>query len=106
MFNPLTTPASTLTHLLSTGQTTTVDVIKTYLDQIDKYESTLNSFISLAPREKLLRTAEKLDDERQRVLIRGKLHGVPIVLKVCFFFSPLEIFAPSPEAGADGSVDW
>jgi len=84
MFNPLTTTAAHLAHLLDTNQLTTTDLIQTYLDQIEKYEPTLNAFISLAPRDKLFRVARKLDEERRRGEARGRLHGIPMVLKVFF----------------------
>jgi len=82
MFNPLTTTAAHLAHLLDTNQLTTTELVGIYLDQIEKYEPTLNAFISLAPRDKLFRAARKLDDERRRGEARGRLHGIPIVLKV------------------------
>ncbi|KAK7968843.1 amidase [Apiospora saccharicola] len=80
-FDPLTTTATTLQKLLQNGAVTSVQIIDRYLMQIERHNPTLNAFISLAPRDKLLRQAAALDEERQANRCRGPLHGIPIVLK-------------------------
>lgn len=83
-FDPLTTNATDLQRQLQTEKITSVQIVHEYLAQIDCHESDLNAFISIAPREILLHTAERLDEERQMERVRSPLHGIPIVLKVCF----------------------
>lgn len=81
-FDVMAANAVDLQDLLSRGTTTSVDIVLQYLAQIDRYEKSLNAFISLAPREKVIRAAEGLDTERQHGKIRSALHGIPVVLKV------------------------
>lgn len=78
-------PAHELTGLLATGQTTSVHLVTAFLDQIERHDQQgkkLNALISVAPRDDVLRRAERLDDERARGAVRSPLHGIPIVLKV------------------------
>lgn len=82
-FDPLTTTATTLQHLLREGAITSVQIIERYLVQIEQHNPALNAFISLAPRAKLLDQAAVFDEERQRNRCRSPLHGIPIVLKAC-----------------------
>lgn len=82
MFNPLTTNAVDLQQLLQHGEISSVQIVEEYLNQIDRYNSNLNAFISLAPRDKVLRAAALLDEERRLGQVRSPLHGIPIVLKV------------------------
>jgi amidase len=86
-FDPLTTNAVDLQHLLQTGQITSVQVVEQYLEQIDRHEPALNALASIAPRESLRRLAASLDGERSQGRIRGPLHGIPIVLEV--YLDPL-----------------
>jgi len=81
-FNPLTANALDLQELLRQGKTTSVGIVEEHLSQIDQHESTLNSFIAIAPRNDLLRSAAAFDEERSRGSVRSPLHGIPIVLKV------------------------
>ncbi|KAH6652410.1 amidase signature domain-containing protein [Truncatella angustata] len=84
MFDTLITTATDLQALLLSGKITSVQIVKEYLAQIDRHNAKLNAFISIAPRESLLRVAAELDGERHRGGIRSQLHGIPIVLKDCF----------------------
>ncbi|KAK8140053.1 amidase [Apiospora sp. TS-2023a] len=77
-FDPLTTTATTLQQLLQNGAITSVLIIETYLQQIERHNHALNAFISLAPRDKLLGQAAVLDEERRANRCRGPLHGIPI----------------------------
>lgn len=84
-FNVLLTTAAELQQRLSDGSLTSVDIIQTYLRQIEKHDragAKLNAILSLAPRESLLKQAKRLDEERNEGKIRGDLHGLPIVVKV------------------------
>ncbi|KAK3317139.1 amidase signature domain-containing protein [Cercophora scortea] len=83
-FDVLVTSATDLSRLLQTGSITSVSTIQQYLKQIEHHEPFLNAFISLAPRDKVLRAAAVLDKERVEGRLRSALHGIPIVLKDCF----------------------
>jgi hypothetical protein len=84
-FNVLTATASELQDRLRAGTLTSVEIITTYLTQIEKHNhagAKLNAMISVAPRESVLEAAEKLDLERVAGKLRGPLHGLPIIVKV------------------------
>ncbi|KAK3682983.1 amidase signature domain-containing protein [Podospora appendiculata] len=83
-FDVLVTGATDLVCLLQTENITSVQIVEQYLRQIEHHESFLNAFISVAPRDKVLRAAAALDEERQGGRLRSPLHGIPIVLKDCF----------------------
>ena len=93
-FNVLQTNAVELQQLLAASKITSVQIVQEYFAQIDRHESALNAFISLAPRNKVLRAAAALDEERQRGSIRSPLHGIPIALKV-----PIH---PNPKQASQG----
>jgi amidase len=87
-FDPLTATCQDLQNLLETHTTTSVDIIETYLSQINKFDKTgicLNAMIAVAPRHLLLAQAISLDEERFNGKVRGPLHGLPVILKVTFF---------------------
>ena len=81
-FNVLSTNAVDLKQQLENGQITSVQIVKEYFAQIDRHEATLNAFISPAPRNKVLKAAAALDEERKQGRVRSTLHGIPIVVKV------------------------
>ncbi|OTB04265.1 hypothetical protein M426DRAFT_11887 [Hypoxylon sp. CI-4A] len=64
-FDPLTTNAVDLQHMLESGQITSVQIIEQYLQQIERHERSLNALVSIAPRESLRRIASSLHS-RQR----------------------------------------
>ncbi|KAL1859690.1 hypothetical protein VTK73DRAFT_7497 [Phialemonium thermophilum] len=80
-FDVLTTNAVDLQRLLAAGEITSVEIVETYLGQIERHESELRAFISVASRDALIESAAELDRERRSGRIRGPLHGIPIVLK-------------------------
>lgn len=82
-FDVLTTNAVDLQQLLTENKITSVQIVQDYFAQIDRYESGLNAFISSAPRDKVIRVATSLDEERRKGIVRSPLHGIPVVLKVC-----------------------
>ncbi|KAL6831996.1 amidase signature domain-containing protein [Trichoderma camerunense] len=83
-FNVLTTNAVDLQRLLADNQITSVQIVQQCFDQINRHEPALNALISPAPRDKVLRAAAALDEERSNGSIRGAFHGIPIVLKDSF----------------------
>ncbi|KAN0105996.1 amidase signature enzyme [Hyaloscypha variabilis] len=90
-FDVLTTTAVELQDRLKAGTLTSVEIITTYLGQIEKHNhagAKLNAVINVAPRELVLNAAEKLDRERSSGKIRSSLHGLPIIVKDCFQFAP------------------
>lgn len=81
----LTLTALELQSLLSRRTVTSMDVTAKYLDQIERHNHAglqLNAVISTARRETVLEYARQLDEERQCGLVRGPLHGIPILVKV------------------------
>ena len=82
MKNLLIATAADLQQGLTSSKFTSVDLIKACLDQIKRHDEYLHAMISVAPRPSLLAQAQKLDDERKNDKIRGKLHGIPILVKV------------------------
>jgi len=83
-FNPLVTTAWELQELLSGNILTSVEIIETYLAQIEQHNRRgrqLRALISVAPRHELLKIARQLDSERAHGRLRGPLHGIPIVVK-------------------------
>ena len=78
--------ARELQRLLSSGETTSVEIIEAYLEQIGKHNHDglkLNALLAVRPKDQALAQARRLDDERKAGRIRSKLHGVPIIIKVC-----------------------
>lgn len=71
--------------MLSVGDTTSVQLVELFLAQIDRHNHAgmnVNAVISTAPRRSLLERAEQLDTERQKGVVRGRLHGIPVLIKV------------------------
>ena len=87
----LTLTASEAQNLLAFGKTTSVELVKAYLTQIEKHNHNglhLNALISVAPAERVLEIARKLDQEREQGQLRGPLHGLPFIVKDVFVTHP------------------
>lgn len=85
LFDPLTTTAQQLVKLLDEGSITSVQILESYLSQIEQHNTQgakCRAIISMPPRFQLVASAAKLDRERQKGKLRGPLHGIPILLKV------------------------
>lgn len=83
-FDVLVASAIDLQKLLEAGLTSSVEIVNTYLDQIEKHNRQglkLRAIISAAPRELAVRKAKELDDERINGKVRSPFHGVPIIVK-------------------------
>src|SRR5229473_4535900 len=65
------------------GDLTSLDLTKAYLTGIEKLEPQLNAFIAVL-KEEALKTATERDAELRAGRDRGRLHGVPIVVKDLF----------------------
>lgn len=81
-FDPLDTTASHLQSALSSGEITSVEIVKTYLRQIETHNDRLRAVLQVAPEHLLLERAETLDKEREEGSFRGPLHGIPVLVKV------------------------
>ena len=64
---------------LLSGRYTIVQLTRTFLDRIARYEDRYNAFISMNP--EALAIAAALDGELRATGPRGSLHGVPVVIK-------------------------
>ncbi|RMY86509.1 hypothetical protein D0861_05884 [Hortaea werneckii] len=83
--------ATEAARLLDEGTTTSVELVKAYLAQIDAHNHSgpkLNALISVAPADLLIATARKLDQERSSGNRRSSLHGIPFVCKDVFVTHP------------------
>jgi len=68
-----------LQDAMASGQLTSKDLVKGYLDRIQSLNSLLHSVIETNPNA--VSIAQHLDNERRRGQIRGPLHGIPILVK-------------------------
>jgi amidase len=64
---------------MEAGSISSEDIVQVYLDRIHKYDSTINSIIEINP--EAIQIARALDKERKERGCRGRLHGIPILLK-------------------------
>ena len=76
-FNEIT--IDELQQKMATGELTTVEICRKYLDRIKLVDPVLKSVIELNPG--VLEIARELDDERKSGKVRGPLHGIPILIK-------------------------
>lgn len=77
--------AQELQRRLSAGETTSVELVNLFLDQIDRHNHQglkLKAVISSMPREVAAKTAIVLDRERKEGKLRSALHGIPVIVKV------------------------
>ena len=83
--DPLTVTVGDLAELLNSKQTTSVDLVELYLDQITRHNHDgmrLNAVISTAPKTDVIERARHLDSERLQKGSRSSLHGIPMIVKV------------------------
>jgi amidase len=64
---------------MEAGSISSEELVQVYLDRINKYDSIINSILEINP--DAIEIARALDKERKRTGSRGKLHGIPILLK-------------------------
>ncbi|MFP7493182.1 amidase family protein [Terribacillus saccharophilus] len=83
--NIFTIKEMTITALqaeLAAGNTTSVQLVHTYLERIataDSYEGGTNSVLEINPDAIFI--AEQMDMERKAAKLRGPLHGIPVLIK-------------------------
>lgn len=68
-----------LQNALDTGQLTSEQLVKLYIDRIKVLDPAFHSIIAINPKAE--ETARSLDAERLAGNIRGPLHGIPIIVK-------------------------
>ena len=64
---------------MTSGRTTSREIVSQYLMRLGLYEDRLNAAIAVNPRA--LEEADALDRERAQGKVRGPLHGIPVALK-------------------------
>jgi amidase len=64
---------------LESGRVTSRELVRLYVDRINRYDARINAVAYLSPTA--LDEAEALDRERAAGLVRGPLHGIPIAVK-------------------------
>lgn len=64
---------------METGAVTSEELVRVYLERIDKYDPIINAVLEMNP--DALQIAKDLDKERKESGSRGNLHGIPILLK-------------------------
>lgn len=78
----LTATVDEIQRLLSTSSTlTSKQLVSLYLARIHRHDDYLRAVICTPPQQLLLQRAQPLDDERRAGLVRGPLHGIPVLLK-------------------------
>ncbi|WP_157276772.1 amidase family protein [Paenibacillus sp. Soil766] len=64
---------------MGAGSVTSEELVRVYLERIDKYDTTCNTILEINP--DAIQIAKDLDEERKETGSRGDLHGIPILLK-------------------------
>jgi amidase len=64
---------------MEAGSITSEEIVQVYLERINKYDLRINSVLEINP--EAIQIARALDKERKEKGSRGKLHGIPILLK-------------------------
>ncbi|MBY0161299.1 amidase family protein [Paenibacillus lautus] len=66
-------------HAMEEGWMSSVELVQLYLERIGLYDGWLRSILEVNP--DALQIAKELDQERRNLGARGRLHGIPILLK-------------------------
>lgn len=72
-----------LASLIKEKKITSTELMKFFLQRLQKYDDTLHAVITLT-RQRALKQAKKMDDELNAGNYRGPLHGIPYGLKDLF----------------------
>lgn len=84
MVNFIYKSAIELADIISSGQATSVEILREHLGQIKKHNPDLNAVIILLE-EEAMKEAEQCDEEARQGIFRGPLHGVPMTIKEQFW---------------------
>lgn len=74
--------AAELQSLLASGELTSLHLVQLCHQQMIDHNDRLRAVISISPLHYTETVARKLDEERERGLLRGPLHGIPLIVKV------------------------
>ncbi|GIP03893.1 amidase [Paenibacillus lautus] len=66
-------------HAMEEGWMSSAELVQLYLERIGLYDGWLRSILEVNP--DALQIAQELDQERRNLGARGRLHGIPILLK-------------------------
>ena len=72
-----------IVKFLKEGKYSCEEIIKSFIDQIDKNEKKVEAW-EFFDQEIVLKQAKKLDEDHQRGKVHGDLHGVPVGIKDIF----------------------
>ena len=72
-----------IVKFLKEGRYSCEEVIKSFIEQIDKNEKKVEAW-EFFDQEIVLKQAKKLDEDHQRGKVHGDLHGVPVGIKDIF----------------------
>jgi fatty acid amide hydrolase len=75
--------ATTLSSMLSRGETSSREVLLAHLDRIGKCDGRIHAFTEVL-KERALEEADASDARRRRGEARGPLDGLPVTFKECF----------------------
>jgi amidase len=64
---------------MEAGTLTSEELVQAYLDRIHRYDPNINSILEINP--DAIQAARDLDKERKELGSRGRLHGIPLLLK-------------------------
>ncbi|HKH87541.1 MAG TPA: amidase, partial [Acidimicrobiales bacterium] len=69
-------------HLLARGETTSVELTETLLRRMEEADSDgpgVRAVLAICP--DAIQTAQRMDEERRQGVVRGPLHGIPVLVK-------------------------
>ncbi|KAL8709248.1 MAG: hypothetical protein Q9220_005991 [cf. Caloplaca sp. 1 TL-2023] len=89
--NVMRLTAHEMQEFVTAGYLTSEQLVKEHIKQIEAHNEKLCLLIEVCPMSILIERARRLDRERAHGLIRGPLHGIPIIVKV--FAVPLVPFS-------------
>ena len=88
--------------LIRRREASPVDLTQACLNRIDKYNPSINAFITVT-RDQALATAREMEAEQKSGKWRGPLHGIPIALKDNIDTAGCRSRRPFEEGGCDSS---
>ena len=76
--------ATEITRMIRSKKITCVEVVKQFLDHIEKYHDSVNAISDIKDRAEILKEAAKRDEQLNNGEVLGPLHGLPITVKDTF----------------------
>jgi aspartyl-tRNA(Asn)/glutamyl-tRNA(Gln) amidotransferase subunit A len=80
---------------LDAGNLSAVELMQSVLDQVERHDKTINSYITVRPPDELLKEARRADEKRATIQARPPLDGIPVALKDNFTTAGLRTTAGS-----------